>query len=74
MLTENGARFVVNNLPPGSMTIFPKVKSPLHVHLPSSLGDGQGAIHFEVNDGCGESNQVLSGDVSLTEMQNLQCS
>ncbi|KAJ6488087.1 RmlC-like cupin domain-containing protein [Mycena vulgaris] len=35
MLAENGARFVVNELPPGSMTVFP-----------------QGAIHFEVNEGC----------------------
>ncbi|KAJ7656259.1 RmlC-like cupin domain-containing protein [Mycena polygramma] len=35
MLSENGARFVVNSLPPGSMTVFP-----------------QGAIHFEMNDGC----------------------
>ncbi|KAJ7491948.1 RmlC-like cupin domain-containing protein [Mycena latifolia] len=35
MLSENGARFVVNELPPGSMTVFP-----------------QGAIHFEMNDGC----------------------
>ncbi|KAJ7091491.1 RmlC-like cupin domain-containing protein, partial [Mycena belliarum] len=35
LLTENGARFVVNELPPGSMTVFP-----------------QGAIHFEINDGC----------------------
>ncbi|KAJ6506752.1 RmlC-like cupin [Mycena sanguinolenta] len=34
-LTENGGRFVVNDLPPGSMTVFP-----------------QGAIHFEMNDGC----------------------
>ncbi|KAJ7509922.1 RmlC-like cupin [Mycena galericulata] len=35
MLAENGARFVVNELPPGSMTVFP-----------------QGAIHFEMNEGC----------------------
>ncbi|KAJ7300884.1 RmlC-like cupin [Mycena albidolilacea] len=35
LLTENGARFVMNDLPPGSMTIFP-----------------QGAVHFEMNDGC----------------------
>ncbi|KAJ7781916.1 RmlC-like cupin [Mycena maculata] len=35
MLAENGARFVVNELPPGSVTVFP-----------------QGAIHFEMNDGC----------------------
>ncbi|KAJ7140303.1 RmlC-like cupin domain-containing protein [Mycena crocata] len=35
MLTENGARFVVNELPPGTMTVFP-----------------QGAVHFEVNNGC----------------------
>ncbi|KAJ6581784.1 RmlC-like cupin domain-containing protein [Mycena capillaripes] len=35
MLAENGARFVVNDLPPGSMTVFP-----------------QGAVHFEMNDGC----------------------
>ncbi|KAJ7485685.1 RmlC-like cupin [Mycena latifolia] len=34
-LEENGARFVVNELPPGSMTLFP-----------------QGAIHFEMNEGC----------------------
>ncbi|KAJ6519008.1 RmlC-like cupin [Mycena sanguinolenta] len=35
LLTENGARFVMNELPPGSMMIFP-----------------QGAVHFEINDGC----------------------
>ncbi|KAJ7167009.1 RmlC-like cupin domain-containing protein [Mycena filopes] len=35
MLAENGARFVVNELPPGTMTVFP-----------------QGAIHFEMNNGC----------------------
>ncbi|KAF7319081.1 Cupin type-1 domain-containing protein [Mycena chlorophos] len=35
LLTENGARFIMNELPPGSMTVFP-----------------QGAIHFEMNDGC----------------------
>ncbi|KAJ7065064.1 RmlC-like cupin [Mycena amicta] len=35
LLAENGARFIMNDLPPGSMTVFP-----------------QGAIHFEMNDGC----------------------
>ncbi|KAJ6519030.1 RmlC-like cupin domain-containing protein [Mycena sanguinolenta] len=35
LLTENGARFVMNELPPGSMMVFP-----------------QGAVHFEMNDGC----------------------
>ncbi|KAF7362191.1 RmlC-like cupin [Mycena venus] len=35
MITENNARFIMTELPPGSMTIFP-----------------QGAVHFQVNDGC----------------------
>lgn len=30
MLAENGARFVVNELPPGSMTVFPQVGSSSH--------------------------------------------
>lgn len=37
-LAENGARFVFNEVPPGSAAIFPK-----------------GAIHFEMNNGCGMS-------------------
>jgi oxalate decarboxylase/phosphoglucose isomerase-like protein (cupin superfamily) len=43
MITENGGRFIMTELPPGSMTIFP-----------------QGSIHFQVNDGCGESCRVLA--------------
>ena len=35
-LEENGARFIMNDVPAGSATIFPK-----------------GAIHFEMNTGCG---------------------
>ena len=36
-LEENGARFIMNDVPAGSATIFPK-----------------GAIHFEMNPGCGQ--------------------
>ena len=36
-LMENGARFVMNDVPAGSAAIFPK-----------------GAIHFEMNTGCGQ--------------------
>jgi oxalate decarboxylase/phosphoglucose isomerase-like protein (cupin superfamily) len=41
MLAENGARFVFNDVPPGSVTVFP-----------------QGAIHFEMNLGCGEFSEL----------------
>lgn len=36
-LMENGARFVMNDVPAGSAAVFPK-----------------GAIHFEMNNGCGQ--------------------
>lgn len=40
-LAENGARFVFNELHPGTAAVFPK-----------------GAIHFEMNNGCGKSRIV----------------
>lgn len=43
MLSENGARFVVHELTPGTAAVFP-----------------MGAIHFEMNTGCGKSNSYIT--------------
>jgi hypothetical protein len=34
MITENGARFITTELPPGSMTIFPLVGDSIHPNFP----------------------------------------
>jgi hypothetical protein len=37
LLTENGARFVVNDLPPGSMTVFPQ--GSVHFEMNDGCGE-----------------------------------
>lgn len=49
LLTENGARFVFNEVPAGSAAIFPR-----------------GAIHFEMNNGCGKCYRPCLRKISLT--------